>query len=188
MEERKDILLTPYLVEDVCGLIRKPNSRVEAGQGLHDDNIMSYLIGMFVYLHSPYEKLEQYGIRRGATDDISDYTESGDITEEGTLRKLREMLPSLPDSMKEIIGAALAQKNPITEAQAYYKEIQQARVTSDAFRSTDNGMTPGSTIAPSAAPMDEAWWSQYDNRVWESNFSDNADDPTGGFNVEDYVD
>ena len=188
MEERKDILLTPYLVEDVCGLIRKPNGRVEAAQGLHDDNIMSYLIGMFIYLHSPYEKLEQYGIRRGATDDITDYTESGEITQEGTLRRLKEMLPSLPESMQELVMNALGQKNPVTEAQAYYKELQVAKTQLEVGGSVDNGMTSGASFTPTAAPMDEAFWSQYDAKVWESNFEDNAFVGVGNFSIEDFVD
>ena len=185
MEERKDILLTPYLVEDVCGLIRKPNGRVEAGSGQHDDNIMSYLIGMFVYLHSPYEKLEQYGIRRGASDDLSDYTETGEITEEGTLRKLSEMLPSLPDNMRELIAGALGQKNPVSDAESYYKEIQHARGGFESMRSTDNGMGMGETIIPSAAPVDDAFWSHYDSQVWESNFG--GESPQSQFNIEDYI-
>ena len=186
MEERKDILLTPYLVEDVCSLIRKPNGRVEAGPGLHDDNVMSYLIGMFVYLHSPYEKLEQYGIRRGATDDISDYTETGEITEEGTLRRLKEMLPSLPENMKELIMGALGQKDPVSDANAYYQEIQHTRSRFTETMSIDNGMTPGDTIIPSAAPVDEGFWQHYDAQIWESNFQD----PTTSnqrFDIEDYT-
>ena len=179
MEERKDILLTPYLVEDVCGLVRKPNGRVEAGSGLHDDNIMSYLIGMFVYLHAPYEKLEEYGIRRGASDDISDYDEHGEITEEATLRKLSEMLPSLPDNMRELISGALVQKNPVSDAEAYYAELQRARQSSPSH--SDN---PNETFTTSAAPMDQSFWTQYDDSVWQSNFSTPSESI---FNIDDYV-
>jgi hypothetical protein len=145
---------------------------------------MSYLIGMFVYLHSPYEKLEQYGIRRGASDDITDYDETGEITEEGTMRKLKEMLPSLPDNMRELISGAISQKNPVTDAEAYYKEVHNAKRAYDSQMSIDNGMGIGPTITPSAAPMDESFWSQYDSGVWDSNFSDNG---SGGFNIEDYI-
>lgn len=186
MEERKDILLTPYLVEDVCGLIRKPNGRVEAGPAQHDDNVMSYLIGMFVYLHSPYEKLEQYGIRRGASDDLSDYTETGEITEEGTLRKLGEMLSSLPENMRELISGALSQRNPVSDAEAYYKEVQNARAMSDISESVDNGLSLGETITPSALPSDEAFWNKYDSQVWESNYGQEGS-PSQTFNIEDYL-
>ena len=182
MEERKDILLTPYLVEDVCGLIRKPNGRVEAGQGAHDDNIMSYLIGMFVYLHAPYEKLEEYGIRRGASDDISDYDEHGEITEEATLRKLSEMLPSLPDNMRELISGVLGQKNPVSDAESYYKELQSARQMN--ISQGGHHELPQETITPSAAPMDQAFWSQYDSDVWQSNYGTENEST---FDIDDYV-
>ena len=154
-------------------------------KNVHDDNIMSYLIGMFVYLHSPYEKLEEYGIRRGATDDISDYTETGEITEEGTLRRLAEMLPSLPDNMRELISGALGQRNPISDAEEYYKEVQNAKRGFSTDESVDNGMGLGETITPSASPMDDAFWSQYDSGVWESNFGDPTQQQS--FNIEDYV-
>ena len=147
---------------------------------------MSYLIGMFVYLHSPYEKLEQYGIRRGATDDISDYTETGEITEEGTLRRLKEMLPSLPENMKELIMGALGQRNPVSDAEAYYQEVQNTRSRFSEDISVDNGMTPGNTIIPSAAPVDEGFWSQYDSQVWESNFIE-SETPGGSFDIDDYI-
>ena len=186
MEERKDILCSPYLVEDVCGLIRKPNGRVEAGEGAHDDNIMSYLIGMFVYLHAPYEKLEQYGIRRGASDDLSDYGEDGKLTEEGTMRKLKELLPSLPENMKELVMGSLMQKDPVKEAEAYYKEIQNAKSRfSTGNDGNYNGINPNETIIPSAAPTDEAFWNQYDAQIWESNYEDSYDN---NFDINDYLD
>lgn len=188
MEERKDILLTPYLVEDICALIRKPNGRVEASAGAHDDNIMSYLIGMFVYLHAPYEKLEEYGIRRGASDDISDYTETGEITEEGTMKKLQEMLGALPENMRELISGALGQKNPVADAESYHRELQAARMKNRAGFDDTGEPRIGDTVVPSAAPSDEAFWSQYDEGIWDSNYSN----PGGGgsptsFDIEDFI-
>lgn len=188
MEERKDLLLSPYLVEDVCGLIRKPNGRVEAGSGCHDDNIMSYLIGMFVYLFAPYEKLEEYGIKRGATDNISDYDEEGNITEEGTMRKLLEMYPSLPESMQTLIKEAAMKTDPVKESEDYYRQV---RATQDVFRqemSTDNGMTPGPTIIPSQLSTDEAFWKQYDEGVWNSNDYDFINPNNKKFDINDYID
>ena len=182
------LLLSPYLVEDVCGLIRKPNGRVEAGSGCHDDNVMSYLIGMFVYLFAPYEKLEEYGIKRGATDNISDYDEEGNITEEGTMRKLLEMYPSLPESMQTLIKEAAMKTDPVKESEDYYRQV---RATQDVFRqemSTDNGMTPGPTIIPSQLSTDEAFWQQYDEGVWNSNDYDFMNPNNKKFDINDYID
>ena len=181
MEERKDLLLTPYLVEDVCGLIRKPNGRVEAGPGQHDDSIMSYLIGLFVYLHSPYEKLEEYGIRRGASDDISDYDEKGQITEDGIIKKFKELLPNLPDSMRELVSGALNMRDPVQDANEYYAQVQRARGTDRDVHA--QGFSPNETITPSAGPVDEAFWSGYDTKVFESNYHDDNSE----FNIEDYL-
>ena len=98
------------------------------------------------------------------------------------------MLPSLPESMQELIVNALGQKDPVTEAQAYYKEVQLAKTQLEVDGSIDNGMTPGPSITPSAAPMDDAFWSQYDAKVWESNFDPTDPVSVGSFNIEDYVD
>lgn len=179
MEERKDLLLTPYLVEDVCGLIRKPNGRVEAGPGQHDDNIMSYLIGMFVYLHSPYEKLEEYGIRRGASDDLTDYDESGNMTEEGMMKKFKELLPSLPENMRELVSGALNIRNPVDDAVDYHRQLDAARGTNLDIHT--QGYSPNETIVPTAAPSDESFWANYDAKIWESNYDDQK------FDIEDYL-
>ena len=184
MEERKDILLTQYLVEDVCGLIRKPNGRVEAGPNNHDDNIMSYLIGMFVYLFAPYEKLAQYGIHRGASDNINDYDENGNITEEGTMKKLLELYPSLPESMQDLIKTSMMQKTPVSESIETTQEIIQAKEVFQQEMMTDYGMTPGDPITPTQFAPDQAYWSQYDEDVWKSN---ERDPFASTFNIEDFL-
>lgn len=188
MEEQKDILTSPYLVDDVCGLIRKPNGRVEAGPGKHDDNVMSYLIGMFVYLHAPYEKLEQYGIRRGARDDSDDYTDEGAMTEEGTMRRLKEMLPSLPGALREMVMNALNQNDPAKEANKYYKELQMAKEMNTQAELFERERPENhETHTVSNAPLDNAFWNQYDSQVWDSNYYDDDYSPDAGFNIEDFI-
>jgi hypothetical protein len=168
MEERKELICTPYIVEDVCGLIRKPNGKVEAGTGNHDDNIMSYLMGLFIYFNAPYEKLAEYGIRRGESDNYNsnDYDEKGNITQEGTLNKLKEMLPSLPDSFKEVIMEALNKKDPITDAINYAKEIKETRqlfaIENGSEIESDNMLE----ITQTNYPDDVAFWNNFDDNIW----------------------
>ena len=125
VEERKDILISEYLVDDIAGLIRKPGSgRVEASQGKHDDNVMSFLFGMYLYRNLTPEKLEEYGIHRGAMDENNDYTtEEGELTPAGKLAKLREMLPSLPKEMQDIISTALRQRSEADDVMDAQKEM-----------------------------------------------------------------
>lgn len=192
MEERKDILLTKYLVEDICGLIRKPNGRVEAGKGSHDDNIMSYLIGMFVYTQAPYEKLEQYGIRRGAFDpyDDDELDENGKLTEEAQLRQMMELLPSLPENMQELIRNAMKQKNPVKDAENFYKDVDKyrSRYQMDSPMIDDSSFGEDDLLPETQSPIDQNAWSQFDRRVYESN--DPLEDPftttdENGFDIDD---
>ena len=200
MEESKDLLLTKYLVEDTCGLIRKPNGRVEAGQGAHDDNIMSYLIGMFVFTQAPYEKLEEFGIHRGAGNGFyeetgeyaqEDYDENGQITQEGSLRQMANLLPSLPPNMQEIVKAALAQQDPVKESQKFYKEVERARAMygQDTPMGWEDETQGDEDYIPTEAPLDLAHWAEFDRGILKSN--EPQDDPfgiSGGFDVEDYLD
>lgn len=47
----KDKFIGEFLVRDITRLIQKPNGKIEAGSGFHDDSVMSYLIAMYVYYH-----------------------------------------------------------------------------------------------------------------------------------------
>ena len=58
----KDILLTEYLVNDICQLIRTPTKRIEADKGQHDDCIMSYLIAVYTFYTG--DNLPTFGIYR----------------------------------------------------------------------------------------------------------------------------
>jgi hypothetical protein len=183
MEERKDLVCTPYIVEDVCGLIRKPNGRVEAGEGNHDDNIMSYLMGLFIYFNAPYEKLAEYGIKRGETENLKDYDEKGNITEEGTLNKLRDMLPSLPENFRDVILGALSQKDPVKDAMEYAKEIKAAKAqyAQGSSLEIDDSLLPA--ITQTNYPDDQEFWGDYDRSVWDSN----PDMQISDFDPEDYI-
>ena len=56
----------------------------------HDDNVMSFLFGQYLYRNLTPEKLEEYGIHRGASDDSDDYSMEGKLTPEGAIKKMKE--------------------------------------------------------------------------------------------------
>jgi hypothetical protein len=182
MEERKECLCTEYIVEDICGLIRKANGKVEAGAGLHDDNIMSYLIGMFIYLHAPAELLEQFGIIRGASNPENYYDENGNLTEEAQIRKIKEMMPGLPPEMQAIFQQTLNQRNVVDDMWEYQREIQSYQQEAEIYQL--DRMTSNRLHTTSASPIDESFWARYDQQVADSNF----DYGQNTFNIEDYID
>ena len=65
----KDRFVMKLLIKDVCGLIRKPSGKVEAKDGDHDDNVMSYLIGLYVYYHG--DNLSRFGFIKDMEIDTS---------------------------------------------------------------------------------------------------------------------
>lgn len=173
VEERKDILISQYVVDDICGLIRKANGRVEAGPGKHDDNIMSYLIGMYVLLNSKYEFLEQFGIRRGASAPENDYDENGQLTEEAKLRKMKELLPSLSPELQAIFQGVLTEKDPIKEANDNFAALERARaLQSGSIPSTEPESLYGSQrrMGVTVDPTDQSFWSTFDAGIFDSNF------------------
>lgn len=63
--EKKDCFVTQYIINDINNLIKKASGKIEARSGEHDDNIMSFLIGMYVLYHG--KKLYNWGFVRGST-------------------------------------------------------------------------------------------------------------------------
>lgn len=59
----KQYIKTQYLVDDVKNLILK-NGKIQADAGEHDDSIMSWLLGMYVYYYG--DNLEKFGFKKGA--------------------------------------------------------------------------------------------------------------------------
>lgn len=58
--QAKQILVSEYLVDDICKLVKTSTGRIEAGKGEHDDCVMSYLHAMYVYYNG--DNLERFGI------------------------------------------------------------------------------------------------------------------------------
>lgn len=70
--DHRDRFGCKMLVDDIFKLIRNSRGKIladPAGDG-HDDNIMSYLIGMYVYYYG--KNLHRFGISKASIDDLSE--------------------------------------------------------------------------------------------------------------------
>lgn len=182
VDERKDILYTEYIVDDITGLIRKPNTKVEAGPGKHDDNIMCYLMGLYIYYRADPDFLEGFGIRRGAIDRDSDYDEDGKLTPEGERKKIQELMPNLPPEMQELFKSYLQTADPIKEAWQYQKQVVQAQGQYDLDQPSGLRDQYGVT----ADPVDESFWNQFDKQTVDSNFEHDFSVNIDAFLGEDF--
>ena len=147
---------------------------------VHDDNVMSFLFGMYLYRNLDAEKLEEYGIHRGAPDLNNDYTtEDGELTPMGKLQKLKEMLPGLPTEMQDIISTALRQRSEADDVMDAQKEIQKAMALT---RASDPSMNTD-IHSQTAYPQDEAYWANFDEGLMDINEANQ-----GTINIEDITD
>ena len=64
--EFKDDFVTKNITDDIAHLVRFKSGKVAAQIGFHDDSIMSYLIGMYVWYHG--NNLSMWGIVKGAKE------------------------------------------------------------------------------------------------------------------------
>lgn len=189
VEERKELIYTEYLVDDVCGLIRKPSGKVEAGPGKHDDNIMSYLMGLYIYYNAPDELLERYGIIRGASDPNMYDNEGKELTEEESVRQLKMLAQTqaLPPELQQILNDTLTQRNEVDDSWDYYKQLEDAKKNYSQLPSEMNAYEKlaSQNIIQSGSPLDDTYWANFDNEIIKSNFERYEHSQ---FDINDYID
>lgn len=64
--EFKDNFVTQNIIEDISRLVKNKAGKILAGNGFHDDSIMSYLIAMYVYYHG--NNLPFFGFVKGSKE------------------------------------------------------------------------------------------------------------------------
>lgn len=66
MAEYKDDFVTKNITDDIAHLVRFKSGKIAAAEGQHDDSIMSYLIGMYVWYHG--NNLPAFSVIKGAKE------------------------------------------------------------------------------------------------------------------------
>lgn len=172
MYERKDCICTKYIVKDVMGLERKPNGRIEASGTNHDDNIMSYLFGLYVYNFS--SNLESFGLSRGAQEPKETPEEE---TDQEKKEKIRNILPNLPEELRSLFEG-IATPDEIERSEDYAKEVQREDEKHD-FLENGESITGPNQSSPSD---NDNLWNALDNTTLYSN-TEHQDE----FNIDDYI-
>lgn len=67
MSDFKDKFISNNVIDDIFTLVKNKRGKIEAAPGKHDDSIMSYLIGLYVYYHG--NNLHRYGFVKGELPD-----------------------------------------------------------------------------------------------------------------------
>ena len=101
----KQLLLTEYLVDDLCKLVRTSTGRIEAAKGEHDDCVMSYLHCLYIYYNS--DNLHLWGIDKAdhpVWGAIQIETDEEPVNQDAVvLRMLSDPKGEEPQSFDEIV-------------------------------------------------------------------------------------
>jgi len=124
MFEQREIFITKNIVGDILNLIRKPNGRIEAAAGEHDDSIMSYLIGLCVYYNC--KNLEEFGIRRGSRPPNEKAEDPYNKTKQEMMEDLKAASGILPKEYTDFFREVLSQTDSVEEVAYNRKAINLA--------------------------------------------------------------
>ena len=135
--ENIDCIFSENLVNECLTLIRKPTGRIEAAPKEHDDCVMAYLIGLYVYLNA--SNLEEFGVSRRMRQPDEPAVQVKESEEEFRSR-VRNAIPNIPDQYRGIFADFLAERDPIQDARDYEKEIRQQQYEQDMFERRNRSM------------------------------------------------
>ena len=122
--ENIDCIFSENLVNEILTLIRKPTGKIEAAPGEHDDCVMAYLIGLYVYLNA--SNLSEYGMSRRMRAP-GQVVEREVETEQEYRSRVRGSLDSIPERYRDIFQEFINQKDPVTDARRYARELAAAQ-------------------------------------------------------------
>lgn len=171
MYEQKEIFITKNIVGDILNLIRKPNGRIEAAPGEHDDAIMSYLIGLCVYYNC--KNLEEFGIHRGSRPPDASSKNPYDKTKKEMEEDLKAVAGILPSEYANFFKEVLSQTDSIEEV------ARNRQITERAEREYLQRMNLADYDEPIISEQDEDF---FDNEILRSNFNGN-----GSINLDDLL-
>jgi len=182
------------VAKDVLGLVQKPNGKIEAGGEEHDDCIMSKLIGHYVYNNA---NLEEWDIIKGAKEPLSE--SNSPKSEAENLKELHKLLPHLPESLRNLIIGAKG-KDPVSDANNYYKQIEMERSFREATRESNMNTTQSPHVGRSVLENSDKLWNDFYKSQSANEFNQNQSNsfnPYGNnsldpytsneFNIEDYL-
>ena len=110
VQEHKERISSTFLLNDILALVIK-NGKIQAGAGEHDDNVMSYLITLYVYTYA--KNLKRWGIVKGMKEPKS--YENDDSQERDAFEYLEQLSPNDAEIFR--------QQHQVKNSDEYYKQL-----------------------------------------------------------------
>ena len=164
--EENEKIYGKFVVDDICALEKNPvTGKISAAQGKHDDMIMAYLIGLYVFRNAT--NLEDWGLYHGMRAPSGEPNSPKD-----TLEKLKEIAQQLPPELRNVFMPQ--DKDPVAEAWKYAKQVQDSMVSNSLKRREVNDIM-GIQDDEDDLPMElteanlQNYYSQFDDAIFGAN-------------------
>lgn len=187
MEEQLDKITTQYIVKDINSVQRMPNGKIVLGadsaddddEGVsHGDNLMSWLIGLFVLFNA--ENLEEYGIRKGASEPDNPDRE---LSPQEKKQQILSLMDSLSPELQELFQDVLKESDPVQDSLKHEMEVQKEL----SMRDQSFGVEEDYDMRFYNEDVERMDQQRFEQTIFESNFGGGSFGSHSQFNVDDWV-
>lgn len=159
----KDKLIGKYLVDDIMSLERYPNGKIAAAAKHHDDNVISYLIGMCVYYNAT--NLEEFGIIRGMRAPAAPIDKNDPEYQRSVIMGILNQLPQEAQSVLNKFFGMTKERNPVDDANNYNQHLVDIETRRTMEMNDDSDIELKDNVF-----ADENVSRAFDQQIFETNF------------------
>jgi len=130
--EYKDNFICANIINDLFKLVMKKNGKIEAESGFHDDSIMAYLIGLYVYYHG--NNLHYFGFVKGQLPDEEERNKG--------LQTYDEIMEEMPDEERQYFNESFGSKSIDDYQQHVIEELKRVQKEQNSLINMSGMMKP----------------------------------------------
>lgn len=132
VNEMKENFVTHNIIRDLSRLVRTNSGKIEAGKGFHDDSVMSYLIGLYVFYHG--NNLQMFGVEPGRYEGDDQRNQGLHVYDEEDLRSIlpEEVVEGFrrEEEVKQVLNYEDILRDAVASAQKDTARLMKSRTVS----------------------------------------------------------
>jgi len=151
VDGHKELLNTEYLVDDMCKLVKTSTGKIAAGNGEHDDCVMSYLHAIYIYYTG--DNLEHFGIIKelhpipGTITTLEDHTDQKLLEKDNMSRYfIQEAAKSYDDIVMEDAARVEGEIKEIVNTFNFIHDGVYSRIRDNSTGQNDENVSISSTF------------------------------------------
>lgn len=128
-------VISPNIIDDIAGLQRKKNGKIEHSEGGHDDNLFSYLMARYVFCYGT--NLSRFRIYKKFNNKVEDMASIGNRSDSEYLSNISSVLNANFNN-RRIDGQSSGQQQIMEEWYQQQQRLKEIKEISDFEQGRDN--------------------------------------------------